>query len=60
MRIKKALLTIKGYCGKHISCGDCPLLDNENDLCVIHENMPIDWDVDRMLRTNKELTVKGY
>ena len=51
MTIKKALLTIKGYCEKHTSCNRCPL---QRDLhCLLEEDIPADWDVDEMLKKQR-------
>ncbi len=51
MTIKKALLTIQGYCGKHLSCNQCPLKGNLE--CMIQEDIPADWDLDEMLKKRK-------
>lgn len=48
MTIKKALLTIKGYCEKHISCDRCQLRGNLH--CLLEEDIPADWDVEGMLK----------
>ena len=40
-KVKQALALIKGYCGKHFVCGDCPL----EDFCKLEfTNPPIDWN----------------
>ena len=53
MTIKKALLNIKGYCEKHITCRDCPLSVYGETLCIIKENMPVDWDVEEMMKKRR-------
>lgn len=53
MTIKKALLTIKGYCEKHITCKDCPLSNYGQELCVIDGKIPADLDVEEMLKRRK-------
>lgn len=51
MTIKKALLIIKGYCEKHISCDRCQL---RGDLhCLLEEDIPADWDVEEMLKKRR-------
>lgn len=53
MTIRKALITIKGYCEKHIACGDCPLSDYGKSLCIINDKMPVDWDVEEMMKKRR-------
>ena len=52
MTIKKALLTIKGYCEKHINCNKCQL-SNENGYCFFSRDIPIEWDVDEILKRQR-------
>ena len=47
MTIKKALLTIRGYCLKHETCDRCQLKGKLH--CVLEEDIPADWDVDEVL-----------
>ena len=53
MTIKKALLTIKGYCEKHFSCKRCPLSDYGQSICAVNKDVPDDWDVEEMLKKRK-------
>lgn len=53
MTIKKALLTIKGYCEKHINCDKCQLRDEEGYCFFSSRNIPYDWDVDEMLKRQR-------
>ena len=53
MKIKKALLTIKGYCEKHLSCRRCPLSDYGQSLCPVNEDVPADWNVEEMLKKRR-------
>lgn len=52
MTIKKALMTIKGYCEKHIGCEHCQL---KGELyCSIPEDaIPAGWDIDEMLKKKR-------
>ena len=52
MTIKKALLTIKGYCEKHVNCDKCQLND-EQGYCFFYRNEPCDWDVEEMIKKRK-------
>ena len=52
MTIRKALMTIKGYCEKHIICEHCQLKGER--FCSIPEDaIPADWDIDEMLMKRK-------
>ena len=51
MTIRKALLTIKGYCEKHIFCDRCQLQDHLH--CLLKDDIPADWDVEEMLKKRK-------
>ena len=52
MKIKKALLAIKGYCEKNLNCDKCQLKD-ETGYCFFYGNVPYDWDVDKMLKRQR-------
>ena len=55
MTIKKALLTIKGYCEKHISCDRCQLHDKQDNLlCSLKDAIPADWDVEEMFKKRRD------
>ena len=53
MTIKKALLVIKGYCEKHMTCRDCPLSDYGTSLCILNKDSPCDWDAEEMLKKRR-------
>jgi len=53
MTIKKALLTIKGHCGKHISCTGCSLKKWCDYICMNDGSVPSEWDVEELLKKSK-------
>ena len=53
MTIRKALLTIKGHCGKHISCTGCSLKKWCDYMCMNDGSVPFEWDVEELLKKSK-------
>lgn len=53
MTIKKALLTLKGYCGKHIAYSNCSLKSWCDYMCINDGCVPSDWDVEEMFEKRR-------
>ena len=44
---------IKEFCsqqfkGDNLGCEDCPLLDKVSDTCILHSDIPGNWDVKKI------------
>ena len=48
--VVQAALTVERWCAKHKGCGDCPLLDDE-DNCIVSMEAPDYWHLEEKLRT---------
>jgi len=48
--VVKAALTVERWCAKHKGCGDCPLL-NDEDNCMVAMEAPDYWNLEEQLRT---------
>ena len=48
--VVQAALKVERWCAKHKGCGDCPLLDDE-DNCMVSMEAPDYWNLEEQLRT---------
>ena len=48
--VVQAALTVERWCAEHKGCGDCPLL-NDEDNCMVSMEAPDYWNLEEQLRT---------
>jgi hypothetical protein len=48
--VVQAALKVERWCAKHKGCGDCPLL-NDEDNCMVSMEAPDYWNLEEQLRS---------
>ena len=48
--VVQAALTVERWCAEHKGCGDCPLLNDEEN-CMVSMEAPDYWNLEEQLRT---------
>ena len=59
MKFHNMVYKIKQFCDEQQTqdgCDNCPLLDKRADTCILHAELPCDWDVKKIKEVLNERT----